>query len=64
MNEAQRVDELHRRQNLPQYALDAGQGEVRLSAQFLMNTRDLIQVLFKKFGDNEQVLLGPIGQDD
>ena len=51
------MHEFHGSQNLPQDALDASKGEIRLSTQFLMNTRNLIQVLFKEFSNDEQVLL-------
>jgi hypothetical protein len=51
------MHEFHGSQNLPQDALDASQGEIRLSTQFLMNTRNLIEVLFKEFSNDEQVLL-------
>ena len=51
------MHEFHGSQNLPQDALDASKGEIRLSTQFLMNTRNLIEVLFKEFSYDEQVLL-------
>jgi hypothetical protein len=51
------MHEFHGSQNLPHDALDASQGEIRLSTQFLMDTRNLIEVLFKEFSYDEQVLL-------
>ncbi len=57
MNKMQRVDELHCGENLPQDALNAGQCEIGLPSKLLMNTRNLIEVLFKQFSDNKQMLL-------